>query len=212
MSSPGSTAAVRARRRQRCRQEQHRRCDDPRLRQRLLQPGRSGTNALIAANPGLEQVKANAAAWRQGKRLLERAVAERLDFAFETTLGGGTMTRILADAAAAGFEVRIFYVGTRQPGAPHRTGAAARAGGRPRHSRGRHPAPVAPQPDEPGAAASRTHRAARVRQLDGCRSRCGRPTASRYWCCTSSAAKSSGRQTSRRHRRGRARSWRPRSS
>jgi predicted ABC-type ATPase len=71
--------------------------------------------ALIAANPGLEQVKANAAAWRQGKRLLERAVAERLDFAFETTLGGGTMTRILADAAAAGFEVRILYVGLASP-------------------------------------------------------------------------------------------------
>ena len=71
--------------------------------------------ALIAANPGLEQVKANAAAWRQGKRLLERAVSERLDFALETTLGGGTMTRILADAAAAGFEVRIFYVGLANP-------------------------------------------------------------------------------------------------
>ena len=71
--------------------------------------------ALIAANPGLEQVKANAAAWRQGKRLLEQAVAERLDFAFETTLGGGTMTRILAEAAAAGFEVRIFYVGLASP-------------------------------------------------------------------------------------------------
>src|SRR3954454_17280943 len=70
---------------------------------------------LIAANPGLEQVQANAAAWRQGKRLLERAVAERLDFAFETTLGGGTMTRILADAAAAGYEVRIFYVGLANP-------------------------------------------------------------------------------------------------
>src|SRR6478735_6696949 len=70
---------------------------------------------LIAANPGLEQVKANAAAWRQGKRLLERAIVERLDFAFETTLGGGTMTRILADAAAAGFELRIFYVGLANP-------------------------------------------------------------------------------------------------
>lgn len=71
--------------------------------------------ALIAANPGLEQVNSNAAAWRQGKRLLERAVAERVDFAFETTLGGGTMTRILAEAAAAGFEVRIFYVGLASP-------------------------------------------------------------------------------------------------
>ena len=70
---------------------------------------------LIAANPGLEQVKANAVAWRQGKRLLERAVAERLDFAFETTLGGSTMTRILAEAAAAGFEVRVFSVGLASP-------------------------------------------------------------------------------------------------
>ncbi len=67
--------------------------------------------ALIAANPGLEQTKANATAWRQGKRLLERAIEQRLDFAFETTLGGGTLTRMLADAAAAGVEVRIFYVG-----------------------------------------------------------------------------------------------------
>ena len=67
--------------------------------------------ALIAANPGLEQVKANAAAWRQGKRLLERAIDQRLDIAFETTLGGGTMTRILAEAAASGFELRVFYVG-----------------------------------------------------------------------------------------------------
>lgn len=66
---------------------------------------------LIEANPGLEQVKANAAAWRQGRRLLERAIAERLDFAFETTLGGATMTRLLSDAAATGFEVRVFYVG-----------------------------------------------------------------------------------------------------
>jgi predicted ABC-type ATPase len=71
--------------------------------------------ALIAANPGLEQVKANAAAWRQGKRLLERAIAGRLDFAFETTLGGSTMTRLLADAAEAGFEIRVFYVGLASP-------------------------------------------------------------------------------------------------
>lgn len=70
---------------------------------------------LIAANPGLEQVKANAAAWRQGKRLLERAVAEHLDFAFETTLGGGTMIRLLSEAAAAGFDVHVFYVGLASP-------------------------------------------------------------------------------------------------
>jgi predicted ABC-type ATPase len=71
--------------------------------------------ALIAANPGLDQVKANAAAWRQGKRLLEKAIRERLDFAFETTLGGSTMTRLLGDAASQGIEVRIWYVGLASP-------------------------------------------------------------------------------------------------
>lgn len=67
--------------------------------------------ALLAANPGLGQAEANAAAWHQGRRLLERAIDERLDFAFETTLGGATMPRLLAEAATRGFEVRVFYVG-----------------------------------------------------------------------------------------------------
>lgn len=68
-------------------------------------------SALIAANPGLEQAKANAAAWRLGRQLLERSIAERLDFAVETTLGGSTMAGLLARAAADGIEVRVWYVG-----------------------------------------------------------------------------------------------------
>jgi predicted ABC-type ATPase len=71
--------------------------------------------ALIAANPGLDQVNANAAAWQQGKRLLERAIKERKDFAFETTLGGSTFPRLLTEAASQGFEVRIWYVGLAGP-------------------------------------------------------------------------------------------------
>jgi predicted ABC-type ATPase len=67
--------------------------------------------ALMAANPGLTQIRANAAAWQQGKRLLQRAIAERLDFAFETTLGGSTIPRLLAEAASQGIEVRMWYVG-----------------------------------------------------------------------------------------------------
>jgi len=70
---------------------------------------------LMAANPGLDQLRANAAAWHQGKRLLERAIAEHLDFAFETTLGGATMPRLIAEAASAGFEVRVWYVGLASP-------------------------------------------------------------------------------------------------
>src|SRR6476659_415278 len=70
---------------------------------------------LIAAKPGLDQVKANAAAWQQGRRLLERAIREHKDFAFETTLGGSTMPRLLSEAPSQGFEVRIWYVGLASP-------------------------------------------------------------------------------------------------
>ena len=65
----------------------------------------------MAARPGLKQAEANAAAWHQGRRLLERATAERLDFAFETTLGGSTLARLLALAADKGAEVHMLYIG-----------------------------------------------------------------------------------------------------
>jgi predicted ABC-type ATPase len=67
--------------------------------------------ALMAADPGLDPVEANAAAWLHGKEALERAIAEGLDFAFETTLGANTMPRKIEEAAAAGFEVRVWFVG-----------------------------------------------------------------------------------------------------
>jgi len=68
--------------------------------------------ALIAeANPGITLEGAQSAAWYEGRRLLERAIAERLQFAFETTLGGTTITELLERAIASGIEVRIWYVG-----------------------------------------------------------------------------------------------------
>ncbi len=73
------------------------------------------TRLILARNPGASLAEANAAAWQQGRRLLERAMSERLDFAFETTLGGETFVRLLREAAAAGFEVRIWYVGLETP-------------------------------------------------------------------------------------------------
>jgi predicted ABC-type ATPase len=63
----------------------------------------------------MTQQEANSAAWRQGKRLLERAISERLDFAFETTLGGRTMAGLLDRALAEKMEVRIWYVGLATP-------------------------------------------------------------------------------------------------
>ena len=68
-----------------------------------------------AANPGLPIAKANGLAWTEGTRLLKKAIAEHLDFAFETTLGGNTITALLEQAIAAGLEVRIWYVGLSSP-------------------------------------------------------------------------------------------------
>jgi predicted ABC-type ATPase len=66
---------------------------------------------IQSANPGITAAQANSAAWHQGKRLLQRAVAERLNFAFETTLGGETITTVLIAALNKKLEVRIWYVG-----------------------------------------------------------------------------------------------------
>jgi predicted ABC-type ATPase len=70
---------------------------------------------ILIANPSLTQSEANSLAWHEGKRLLERAIAERCNFAFETTLGGHTITRLLDNALSAGIEVRIWYVSLRSP-------------------------------------------------------------------------------------------------
>lgn len=66
-------------------------------------------------NPGMTEEDANSAAWRQGKRLLERAISERLDFAFETTLGGRMIAGLLDRALFEKIEVRIWYVGLASP-------------------------------------------------------------------------------------------------
>lgn len=72
-------------------------------------------HAVMAANPNLTQADANSAAWHQGVKLLKRAIAERKDFAFETTLGANTIPRLLAQAAAQGIEIYIWYVGLSSP-------------------------------------------------------------------------------------------------
>jgi predicted ABC-type ATPase len=66
---------------------------------------------ILAAGPGITQEDANSAAWHQGKRLLERSIAERISLTIETTLGGRTITTLLGSTLAAGLEVRIWYVG-----------------------------------------------------------------------------------------------------
>ncbi|MGA8545929.1 MAG: zeta toxin family protein [Mycobacterium sp.] len=66
---------------------------------------------VMAAHPGLGQTDANAAAWEVGRKLLERAIDQGLDFTFETTLGGNTMPALLSEAAKRGVEIHVFYVG-----------------------------------------------------------------------------------------------------
>lgn len=67
------------------------------------------------ANPALGQTEANSIAWHQGRRLLERAIAERLDYVFETTLGANTIPRLLAAAASSGIQVHVWYAGLASP-------------------------------------------------------------------------------------------------
>lgn len=54
---------------------------------------------------------ANAVAWDHGRRLLERAIERRGTFAFETTLGGTTITALLQHAIAVGMPVHVWFVG-----------------------------------------------------------------------------------------------------
>jgi len=66
---------------------------------------------ILSINPGISRLEANSAAWHEGKRLLERAITEKFDIAFETTLGGKTITNLLDGALSEGIEVRVWYVG-----------------------------------------------------------------------------------------------------
>ena len=69
------------------------------------------SSRIRSVNPSLSEAEANSEAWNQGKRLLQRAITERLSFAFETTLGGNTIAALLSSALSARLDVRIWYVG-----------------------------------------------------------------------------------------------------
>jgi len=65
---------------------------------------------ILTVNQHISIEEAQSAAWYEGKRLLERAIAERLDYAFETTLGGNTIAALLEQAMSSEVEVRLWYV------------------------------------------------------------------------------------------------------
>ena len=66
-------------------------------------------NAHLNPPPTMGEV--NAAAWSQGRTLLERAIDQHLNFAFETTLGGQTMSELLERAAAKRLAVHVWFAG-----------------------------------------------------------------------------------------------------
>ena len=68
------------------------------------------TRKLGAQNAGLPAADANALAWAEGVRRLEEAVEAGSTFAFETTLGGKTISRLLHRAADRGMALRMWYI------------------------------------------------------------------------------------------------------
>lgn len=62
----------------------------------------------LAARSGANKDVADSAAWAQGKAQLEAAIANGTSFAFETTLGGSTITHLPGEASATHDVVMIF--------------------------------------------------------------------------------------------------------
>ncbi|MFT5176860.1 MAG: putative ABC-type ATPase [Gammaproteobacteria bacterium] len=57
----------------------------------------------------------NSEVWEQGRRRLDDAIRNNVNLAFETTLGGASITNSLLDAIAAGVAVSVWYCGLTSP-------------------------------------------------------------------------------------------------
>jgi predicted ABC-type ATPase len=68
----------------------------------------------LMARLGLDQEEANGRAWELGRSMLESALINRTGFAFETTLGGDTMTSLLARATET-HDVVVLFCGLSSP-------------------------------------------------------------------------------------------------
>lgn len=70
---------------------------------------------IMTIHPAIRFSEANAQAWTIGKQLLERSIKEQTSFAFEITLGGNTITRLLEQAARDGHHLHIWFAGLDSP-------------------------------------------------------------------------------------------------
>jgi len=59
----------------------------------------------------LSEQEANGRAWHLGYELLKLAIEKDDDYAFETTLGGQSITRLLVEAAEGDRKLSVFYCG-----------------------------------------------------------------------------------------------------
>lgn len=68
----------------------------------------------LMAQLGMDTAKANGHAWEYGRSKLEAAMAKRTNYAFETTLGGRTISDMLAKAART-HDVMMVFCGLASP-------------------------------------------------------------------------------------------------
>ncbi len=87
------------------------------------------TYTRVLVQGGVPAEEANARAWQHGVDLIDQAVAAGISHAFETTLGGSTMARKIAEAART-HDVLVWFCGLATP-EQHMARVAARvaAGG-----------------------------------------------------------------------------------
>lgn len=69
------------------------------------------TRELMISDPSLSLEEAQSHAWCFGRDSLEKAIVSGKNYAFETTLGGNTITRMLLNAAMSGTRISVFYIG-----------------------------------------------------------------------------------------------------
>lgn len=69
---------------------------------------------MLVTELGKTLEQANAEAWESGRRRLEKAIADRKSFAFETTLGANTIPRLLEQASRS-HDVLMWFCGLSSP-------------------------------------------------------------------------------------------------
>ena len=67
------------------------------------------TRIIATANPRMRLAEANGLAWQVGYQMLHASIVDGSRYAFETTLGGQTITQTLIDAAKRGIKIFLWY-------------------------------------------------------------------------------------------------------